>query len=80
MSNTDKSNLILKMSRVLSLVISVISVALVSIACELKLKESQKMSAFVCVSIRTSDEILKPLFARSVVDGQKRLTDLFSVY
>ena len=38
------------------------------------------MSAFVCVSIRTSDEILKPWFARSVVDGQKRLTDLYTEF
>lgn len=33
---------------------------------------------FICASIRSGSKVLKPWFARSVLDGSKTLSDLFS--
>ena len=35
------------------------------------------MSVFVCVRIRSGEEIIKPWFARSVADIQKMLKELY---
>ena len=35
---------------------------------------------FVCVSIRTKQKVLKPWYARSVVDAQQTLSDIFAQF
>lgn len=35
---------------------------------------------FVCASIRTADKVLKPWYARTIVDGSQSLGDLFASF
>ncbi len=35
---------------------------------------------FVCVSIRTASKILKPWYARTVLDGKQTLSDVFAEF
>ena len=35
---------------------------------------------FVCICIRTARAVLKPWYARSVLDGKKTLSDIFSEF
>ena len=35
---------------------------------------------FVCVSIRTAKAVVKPWYARSVLDGKKSLSDIFAEF